>query len=223
MKCKKKKKGNNSVGKKPSRRGIEDCRHCARWLLHPELWRQCRSVMHDYRMAETESDDHGFRNILAWRWKDYTMIHIKTTRSMRVLPSEKWTWFVLIVKPKVLNRSLLVFAAKVGRWNCQLEVPPQEHLAYTSGDTSESKHFLGNIRKYNSCFQITSFGATLVEQPGFPSTFTVWEGRFIIRRDHCFRCQINHRNFCNYISLETKRWKLTRGVTVCQERDDILC
>jgi hypothetical protein len=57
---------------------------------------------------------------------------------------------------------------------CQLEPPPQELLAYTSGDTSESKHFLGNIRKYNSCFQMTSFGATFaVQQPGFPSTFTV--------------------------------------------------
>ncbi|XP_066978817.1 uncharacterized protein [Macrobrachium rosenbergii] len=57
---------------------------------------------------------------------------------------------------------------------CQLEPPPQELLTYTSDDTSESKHFLSNIRKYNSCFQITSFGATsVVEQLGFPSTFTV--------------------------------------------------
>jgi hypothetical protein len=32
-----KKEGNNSVGKKPSRRGIEGYRHCARELLHLEL------------------------------------------------------------------------------------------------------------------------------------------------------------------------------------------
>jgi hypothetical protein len=39
---------------------------------------------------------------------------------------------------------------------------------------SESKNFLGDIRKHNSCFQMTSFGATfVVEQPRFPSTFTV--------------------------------------------------
>jgi hypothetical protein len=57
---------------------------------------------------------------------------------------------------------------------CQLEPPPQELLTYTSGDMSESKHFLSNIRKYNSCFQNTSFGTTsVVEQPGFPSIFTV--------------------------------------------------
>ncbi|XP_075437913.1 LOW QUALITY PROTEIN: uncharacterized protein LOC142476424 [Ascaphus truei] len=43
-----------------------------------------------------------------------------------------------------------------------------------SGTTSESKHFLQNIRKYNSCFQMTSFGATsIVEQIGFKSTFKV--------------------------------------------------
>lgn len=43
----------------------------------------------------------------------------------------------------------------------QLEPTSQEILAYTSGDTSESKHVLSNIRKYKSCFQITWFGATL--------------------------------------------------------------
>jgi hypothetical protein len=57
---------------------------------------------------------------------------------------------------------------------CQLQPPPQELLTYTSGDMAESKHFLSNIRKYNTCFQMTSFGATsVVEQPGFLSTFTV--------------------------------------------------
>lgn len=56
----------------------------------------------------------------------------------------------------------------------QLEPPPQALLDYMSGNTPESKHFLKFIRKYNACFQMTSFGATLVvEQAGFPSTFTV--------------------------------------------------
>jgi hypothetical protein len=30
---------------------------------------------------------------------------------------------------------------------CQLEPPPQEPLTYTSGDVSEAKHLLSNIRK----------------------------------------------------------------------------
>lgn len=56
----------------------------------------------------------------------------------------------------------------------QLESPPDELLSYTSGDTLESKHFLNNIRRYNSCFQMTSFGATsIIKHPGFSSTFTV--------------------------------------------------
>ncbi|XP_075449145.1 uncharacterized protein LOC142490614 [Ascaphus truei] len=55
-----------------------------------------------------------------------------------------------------------------------LHSPPNPLLSYMSGTTSESKHFLQNIRKYNSCFQMTSFGATsIVEQIGFKSTFKV--------------------------------------------------
>ncbi|GBP92459.1 hypothetical protein EVAR_99635_1 [Eumeta japonica] len=41
-----------------------------------------------------------------------------------------------------------------------LEAPPQEFLHYMTGETPESKHFLQNIRSYNSCFQMTSFGVT---------------------------------------------------------------
>src|ERR1700761_9408383 len=43
-----------------------------------------------------------------------------------------------------------------------------------SGTTQTSRHFLENIRKYNSCFQMTSFGATNeVCEPGFMPTFKV--------------------------------------------------
>jgi len=40
-------------------------------------------------------------------------------------------------------------------------LPPCELLkSLMSGYTSDSKHFLQHIRQYNSCFQMTSFGAT---------------------------------------------------------------
>lgn len=39
-------------------------------------------------------------------------------------------------------------------------VEPPELISYVSGNTALSKHFLENIRKYNSSFQMTSFGAT---------------------------------------------------------------
>ncbi|GFT42392.1 uncharacterized protein NPIL_240821 [Nephila pilipes] len=42
------------------------------------------------------------------------------------------------------------------------------------GYTAESKHFLFNIRKYNSCFQMTSFGAEVITTHFMP-TFKVKE------------------------------------------------
>jgi len=41
------------------------------------------------------------------------------------------------------------------------------------GDTPDSEHFLSSIRKYNSCFQLTSFGAKTVDEHGFMPTFKV--------------------------------------------------
>jgi hypothetical protein len=55
-----------------------------------------------------------------------------------------------------------------------LDSPPDEFLSYMTATTPESRHFLQNIRRYNSCFQMTSFGATsIVEEPGFMPTFKV--------------------------------------------------
>ncbi|CAF4665941.1 unnamed protein product, partial [Rotaria sp. Silwood2] len=55
-----------------------------------------------------------------------------------------------------------------------LRLPPEPLESLMSGTTATSKHFLENIRKYNSCFQMTSFGATSeVCEPGFMPTFKV--------------------------------------------------
>ncbi|UYV66868.1 hypothetical protein LAZ67_4003184 [Cordylochernes scorpioides] len=54
------------------------------------------------------------------------------------------------------------------------QLPPDELFSLMSGNSSESNHFLRNIRKYNSCFQMTSFGATsFSEESVFPTTFRV--------------------------------------------------
>lgn len=51
--------------------------------------------------------------------------------------------------------------------------PPQALLKFFGSDPL-SKHFLGEIRKYNSCFQMTSFGATrIASMPGYMPTFRV--------------------------------------------------
>ena len=55
-----------------------------------------------------------------------------------------------------------------------LRPPPEPLESLMSGTTFRSKHFLENIRKHNSCFQMTSFGATNeVCESGFMPTFKV--------------------------------------------------
>jgi len=51
--------------------------------------------------------------------------------------------------------------------------PPEPLGTLLSGETLSSKHFLQNIRRYNSCFQMTSFGANEIREPGFMPTFKV--------------------------------------------------
>ena len=55
-----------------------------------------------------------------------------------------------------------------------LLLPPEPLKTLLSGSTQQSKHFLSNIRRYNSIFQMTSFGATkVVREGGFMPTFKV--------------------------------------------------
>ena len=52
--------------------------------------------------------------------------------------------------------------------------PPEALKTLIRGKTSDSKHFLDNIRKYNSAFHMTSFGCTrLVHLPGLMPTFKI--------------------------------------------------
>ena len=55
----------------------------------------------------------------------------------------------------------------------QLAAPPEPLKTLLNGTTSVSKRFLLNIRKYNSCFQMTSFGAQIENQDQFIRTFKV--------------------------------------------------
>ena len=55
-----------------------------------------------------------------------------------------------------------------------LAAPPEPLKTLLTETTSESKHFfLSQIRKYNSCFQMTSFGAQIENQDQFMPTFKV--------------------------------------------------
>eukprot|EP00106_Octopus_bimaculoides_P009294 XP_014776736.1 PREDICTED: uncharacterized protein LOC106873752 [Octopus bimaculoides] len=54
-----------------------------------------------------------------------------------------------------------------------LEDPPQPLQELLLGTTTDSRHFLHNIRKYNYAFQMTSFGANIIRKDGFMPTFKV--------------------------------------------------
>ncbi|XP_037911965.1 uncharacterized protein LOC119652099 [Hermetia illucens] len=49
----------------------------------------------------------------------------------------------------------------------QLLPPPGPLRSLVSGIGNDSKHFFANIQKYNSCFQMISFGATHIIQDNF--------------------------------------------------------
>ncbi|UYV78542.1 hypothetical protein LAZ67_16001943 [Cordylochernes scorpioides] len=55
-----------------------------------------------------------------------------------------------------------------------IDLPPEPLRSLLSGENSDSVHFLRNIRKYNSCFQIISFGAeNQTHSVTFPTTFSI--------------------------------------------------
>ena len=54
-----------------------------------------------------------------------------------------------------------------------LIAPPEPLMSLLNGQGPHSKHFLTNIRRYNSCFQMTSFGAKNIQECGFMPTFKI--------------------------------------------------
>ncbi|XP_026475685.1 uncharacterized protein LOC113380824 [Ctenocephalides felis] len=54
-----------------------------------------------------------------------------------------------------------------------LTPPPEPLYSLLCGETQESRHFLANTQKYNGCFQMTSFGADIIEERGFNPTFKI--------------------------------------------------
>lgn len=54
-----------------------------------------------------------------------------------------------------------------------LNAPPEPLFSLVAGTTTQSKHFLNNIRNYNTCFQMTSFGATNVITDNYMPTFKI--------------------------------------------------
>ncbi|KAE9524438.1 hypothetical protein AGLY_015159 [Aphis glycines] len=65
-----------------------------------------------------------------------------------------------------------------------LAQPPDPLYSFFYGNTIQSKHFLAKTQKYNVSFQITSFGAEVIEQPGYnPSYKAFIQGQIHHRAD----------------------------------------
>ena len=50
---------------------------------------------------------------------------------------------------------------------------PEPLYSFLYGNTTESKYIFANIQKYNGCFRTTSFGAEVVDLPGYNPSFEV--------------------------------------------------
>lgn len=97
-----------------------------------------------------------------------------------------------------------------------LEPPPEPLESLMSGTTPRSKHFLENIRKYNSCFQMTSFGANnAVCEPGFMPTFKV-QGQIYFMGNE----RLEARQRCNNIPGDCHRWQRLRPTRRCLEEEE---
>lgn len=55
----------------------------------------------------------------------------------------------------------------------EIDPPPEILSSLVSGTTNESKHFLSNIRQYNTAFQMTSFGINSIIKENYMPTFKV--------------------------------------------------
>lgn len=79
-----------------------------------------------------------------------------------------------------------------------LEVRPPELFRCMTGETSESKHFLQNVRAYNACFQMTSFGPTYRTSDANSILFFQLENKSITEEDHYCHYRTILKIFCNY-------------------------
>ncbi|GFT13183.1 putative DNA helicase [Trichonephila clavipes] len=83
---------------------------------------------------------------------------------------DKICMYCRALKFKNETRGMCCASGKVKRLNY---IHHQPLSTFLSGVTRVSKHFLENIRKYNSCFQMTSFGATNIVRENYMPTFRV--------------------------------------------------
>jgi hypothetical protein len=71
-----------------------------------------------------------------------------------------------------------------------LDQPPEPLYSLLYGNTIQSNHFLANTQKYNGCFQMTSFGAEVVDQPGYNPSYKVMAYHYNYNNNNNFFLQM---------------------------------
>ena len=95
----------------------------------------------------------------------------------------------------------------------QLEVPPNPLYSLIFDSTPQSKQFLPNVRKYNGCFQMTSFGAKNVLGDGFVSTFKI-QGQVYHRIGSLLPTVDNDANFLQIYFIGDPELEISRRCDV---------
>ncbi|GFU60981.1 uncharacterized protein TNCV_3372921 [Trichonephila clavipes] len=123
-------------------------------------------------------------NTIGYKWLKYVNKKQHTSLAFRYNPAEDYS-----LNQHVLIGTMTVvcpyckapkFSGETKGMHCtagkiklpQLREPPEPLNAWLAGYTAESKHFLSYIRKYNSCFLMTSFGTEILTTHFLP-TFKV--------------------------------------------------
>uniref|UniRef100_A0A6P4EIH7 Uncharacterized protein LOC108043705 n=1 Tax=Drosophila rhopaloa TaxID=1041015 RepID=A0A6P4EIH7_DRORH len=80
--------------------------------------------------------------------------------------------------------------------------PPEPLYSLLYGNSAQSNSFLKLAQKYNGCFQMTSFGAKVVHQPGYNPSY---KGKFTIERALCYHHQTKIINSFRSTSLVIRK------------------
>lgn len=84
----------------------------------------------------------------------------------------QWIKVALIATPRNGKIKQLVCAVQEASL-LQLDEPPESLKQLILGSHPLSKHFIGNTRKYNTLFQMTSFGAKQVVEDNLMPKFKI--------------------------------------------------
>ena len=95
--------------------------------------------------------------------------------------------------------------------------PPEPLQTLLKGETAEGRHFLDNMRKYNSCLQMTSLGLTKKSLSTATCQLLRFKGKLITLSAVFFQWPVKRPSFSRSTSLETQKTRLNDEVRLFQE------